>query len=170
MAVENGLRVPLVYNSGGYDKVETLRMLDGVFDIYMPDFKFWDAEAATKFCNAPDYTESAKAAIKEMHRQVGDLEMDEEGVALRGLLVRHLVMPDDAARSREVLRFLAEEISPNTYVNVMDQYRPCGKASGDPSTNRRITPGEFDQAMAWAKKAGLTRLDSRQGARRIFVR
>ena len=168
VAVENGLRIPLVYNSGGYDKVETLRMLDGVIDIYMPDFKFWDAEAAMKFCNAPDYRELAKAAMKEMHRQVGDLEMDEKGVAFRGLLVRHLVMPNDAARSKEVLRFLAEEISPNTYVNVMDQYRPCGKASGDPSINRRITAEEFEQALDWAKKAGLTRLDSRQRAQRIF--
>ncbi len=170
VAVENGLRVPLVYNSGGYDKVETLRMLNGVFDIYMPDFKFWGTEAATKFCNAPDYTEFAKTAIKEMHRQVGDLEMDGRGVALRGLLVRHLVMPDDAARSREVFHFLAEEISPNTYVNVMDQYRPCGKASGDPSISRRITPGEFEQALDWARKAGLTRLDSRQRVRRILIR
>jgi putative pyruvate formate lyase activating enzyme len=143
-------------------------MLDGVFDIYMPDFKFWDVEAAMRFCSAPDYLEFAKAAMKEMHRQVGDLEMDEKGVALRGLLVRHLVMPNDAARSKEVLRFLAKEISPNTYVNVMDQYRPCGEASKDPSINRRITAEEFEQALDWAGKAGLTRLDSRQRARHML--
>jgi putative pyruvate formate lyase activating enzyme len=168
VAVENGLQVPLVYNSGGYDRVETLRILDGVFDIYMPDFKFWDADTAMKFCSAPDYREIAKAAIREMHRQVGDLEMDGKGVALKGLLVRHLVMPNDVAHSAEVLRFLAKEISPDTYVNVMDQYRPCGKASKDPSINRRITAEEFERAMDWARQAGLTRLDSRQRARRIL--
>lgn len=168
VAVENGLRVPLVYNSGGYDKVETLRLLDGVFDIYMPDFKFWDADQAMKFCGAPDYRERATEALREMHRQVGDLELDERNIALRGLLVRHLVMPDDAAHSEEVMRFLAGEISPETYVNIMDQYRPCGEAHKDPSINRRITAAEYEQAVDSARRAGLKRLDSRQRGRRVL--
>jgi putative pyruvate formate lyase activating enzyme len=168
VAAGNGLRVPLVYNSGGYDKVETLRLLDGVFDIYMPDFKFWDADQATKFCRAPDYREIARAAVGEMHRQVGDLETDKRGVALKGLLVRHLVMPNDAARSEDVMRFLADEISTETYVNVMDQYRPCGEAHKDPSISRRITPEEYERALDAARRAGLTRLDSRQRGRRVL--
>ena len=161
IAVENGLHVPLVYNTGGYDKVETVKILDDIFDIYMPDFKFWDAPWAEKFCNAPDYRKIVTAAIKEMHRQVGDLAVDESGIAVKGLLVRHLVMPNDAANTREIMTFLADKISRDTYVNVMDQYHPCGRAFGDPSINRRITRGEYLTALRYAKEAGLHRLDSR---------
>ena len=168
LAVEQGLNIPLVYNSGGYDRVDTLEVLDGIFDIYMPDFKFWDERWAEKFCHAPDYRKHAMAAIKEMHRQVGDLVMDESGLAVRGLLVRHLVMPHGVANTEEIMKFLANEISPNTYVNVMDQYRPCGRAVtrqarrlSYPITNRRITGEEFTMAVNQAKQAGLTRLDSR---------
>jgi len=160
IAVEHGLHVPLVYNTGGYDKVDTIRILDGVFDIYMPDFKFWDAHWAERFCNAPDYRKQAVAAIREMHRQVGDLVVNESGVAVKGLLVRHLVMPNDVAHTKEVMTFLAEKISKDTYVNVMDQYRPCGKAIWDPAVNRRITRNEYVTALRWAKEAGLHRLDS----------
>jgi len=160
-AVEGGLDVPLVYNTGGYDSVETLRLLDGVVDIYMPDFKFWDNAWAERFCYAGDYRERATEALREMHRQVGDLEIDEAGVAVRGLLVRHLVMPGGVAGTEEVMRFLAAEISRDTYVNVMDQYRPCWEANKTPAINRRITGKEYEEALDMARKAGLHRLDNR---------
>jgi len=169
IAVEHGLNVPLVYNSSGYDKKETLQMLDGIIDIYMPDFKFWDGKWAERYCQAPDYRQVAVAAIKEMHRQVGDLVIDDQGLALRGLLVRHLVMPKDVAGSRDVLEFLAKEISPNTYVNVMDQYRPCGEAHKDEHINRRLSSEEFKDAMDAARKAGLKRLDPRDRIRLVFA-
>jgi putative pyruvate formate lyase activating enzyme len=159
LAVEQGLDVPLVYNTGGYDNVETLKILDGIFDIYMPDLKFWAKKWAERFCGAPDYREKAVKAIKEMHRQVGDLEIDEKGIAIRGLLVRHLVMPNGVANTEEVMKFLADEISAETYVNVMDQYRPCYKAKEDRLINRRITGEEFQKAIDSARKAGLKRLD-----------
>ena len=108
-AIEGGLNVPLVYNTGGYDSVETLKLLEGIFDIYMPDFKFWDPEMARKYLKAPDYPERARDAIREMHRQVGDLTLDENGIALRGVLLRHLVMPGGAAGTREIMRFVAKE-------------------------------------------------------------
>ncbi|MCF8062001.1 MAG: radical SAM protein, partial [Deltaproteobacteria bacterium] len=131
VAAGRGLSIPLVYNSSGYDEVETLRLLDGVADIYMPDFKFWDGIWADRYCGAPDYPEKARAALREMHRQVGDLELDRSGIAGRGLLVRHLVMPGGIAGTRQVAEFIAKEISADTYVNVMDQYRPCGDAGRD---------------------------------------
>ncbi len=157
-AIEKGLHSPLVYNCGGYENVNTLRLLDGVFDIYMPDFKFWHDDAARRFCDAPHYRENAIRALKEMHRQVGDLVLDNRGIALRGLLVRHLVMPNNIAGTDRILEFIAKEISIDTYVNVMDQYRPCGKAAED-GIFRRLTAREFADALAAAKAAGLTRLD-----------
>ncbi|MCX5846601.1 MAG: radical SAM protein, partial [Deltaproteobacteria bacterium] len=160
IAIERGLKVPLVYNTGGYDKVETLKILENVFDIYMPDFKFWEARWSEKFCKAPDYRKIATAAIKEMHRQVGDLLIDESGIAEKGLLVRHLVMPNDVSNTGEVMTFLADKISEDTYVNVMDQYHPCGKVFGDTTINRRITRNEYISALRSAKEAGLHRLDS----------
>lgn len=160
-AAESGLSVPLVYNTGGYDSVETLRLLDGVVDIYMPDFKFWDNAWAERFCYAGDYRERAMEALQEMHRQVGDLAIDEAGVAVRGLLVRHLVMPGGVAGTQGVMQFLAREISRDTYVNVMDQYRPCWEAHKTPAINRRITVEEYDQALEAARQAGLHRLDNR---------
>ncbi|HET6460330.1 MAG TPA: radical SAM protein [Syntrophales bacterium] len=160
IAIECGLKVPLVYNTGGYDKVETLKILEDVFDIYMPDFKFWEARWSEKFCKAHDYRDIAKAAIKEMHRQVGDLFIDESGVAEKGLLVRHLVMPNDVSNTKEVMTFLADRISEDTYVNVMDQYHPCGKAMLDPAINRRLTRREYAEAIRHTKGAGLHRLDS----------
>lgn len=168
IASENGLNAPLVYNSGGYESVETLRLLDGIVDIYMPDFKFWEDSWAEKFCHAPDYREVARAAIREMHRQVGDLVLDREGIAVRGLLIRHLVMPNGVAGTGDIMNFLAEEISPDTYVNVMDQFRPCGQADADPAINRRLTSQEYRAAVAATKKAGLHRLDSRERPRIIF--
>jgi putative pyruvate formate lyase activating enzyme len=161
IAAEAGLDIPLVYNTGGYDLPETIKLLDGVFDIYMPDFKFWKEEPASSFCKASDYRENACRSIKEMHYQVGDLVMDDRGIARRGLLVRHLVMPSGIAGTEEVMHFLAEEISKNTYVNIMDQYRPCYKAKNDSLINRRITMAEYEDAVEAAHRAGIHRLDSR---------
>lgn len=159
VAIDEGLRIPLVYNCGGYESIETLKILDGIFDIYMPDFKYSDPDPALRLSKAKNYPEIAKIVIKEMHRQVGDLILDERGIALRGLLVRHLVLPEGMAGTKEVVRFLAEEISTNTYLNVMDQYHPCYKASANPPLNRKITGKEFSEAVKMALEAGLKRLD-----------
>jgi putative pyruvate formate lyase activating enzyme len=158
LAAERGLRLPLVYNTGGYDRVETLRRLDGVVDIYMPDFKFWSLETAQELAAAADYPEVARAAIKEMHRQVGDLVLDEHGLARRGLLVRHLVMPGGLDETRDILRFLAQEVSLDTFVNIMPQYRPEGLASRYPAIARPLRENEYREGMAIAKEVGLRRL------------
>jgi putative pyruvate formate lyase activating enzyme len=162
LAIQKGLSIPLVYNTGGYDLVETLRLLDGIIDIYMPDCKFSQDIPALFYCKSPDYPEVVKFALCEMHRQVGDLEMDDNNRAVRGLLVRHLVMPDGLAGTREAMRFIANEISHSTYVNIMDQYHPCGEAEKFPELNRRITPQEYEEALRAARDAGLSRLDNRQ--------
>jgi putative pyruvate formate lyase activating enzyme len=141
-----------------------LALLDGVFDIYMPDFKFWDQKVAEELSDAPDYPEVAREALKEMHRQVGDLVMDQQGIAQRGLLIRHLVLPEGLAGTREVMRFLAREISPDSYVNIMPQYRPCGRASEVPALTRTITEEEFQEAIQTAHNEGITRLDERKRA------
>ncbi|MCL6582325.1 MAG: radical SAM protein [bacterium] len=159
LAIDLGLSVPLIYNSGGYDSVDTLKLLDGVFDIYMPDFKYWDEEVAERLSKAKEYPQVARAAIKEMHRQVGDLVIDAQGVAQRGLLVRHLVLPQGLSGSRQIMRFLAQEISPNTYVNLMDQYRPCGEAWQYPPISRRLSRAEYQQALSEARAEGIHRLD-----------
>ncbi len=159
-AIEKGLTVPLVYNTGGYDSVETLKLLDGVVDIYMPDFKFTDSRVAEMYAEAPDYPQVVMAALKEMHRQTGDLEMDEDGIAMRGLLVRHLILPEGLAGTREAMRFLTRQISGNTYVNIMDQYHPCGELIPLASPlARRITGKEFREAVDIAREEGITRLD-----------
>ena len=168
LAAQSGLAIPIVYNSSGYDRVETIRLLRGIVDIYMPDFKFWDEKWAERYCNAPDYRVRAVSAIKEMHAQVGDLKIDEKGVAQRGLLVRHLVMPHGIAGTHEVMGFISKELSVNTYVNVMDQYRPCGTVHDDEYLNRRLSSKEYAAALESARKAGLKRLDQRQGARLLF--
>jgi putative pyruvate formate lyase activating enzyme len=162
IAAEAGLRLPLVYNTGGYDSLETLKLLDGIVDIYMPDMKYADEAVGRRCSKVKNYPAVNQAAVKEMHRQVADLVMDKAGVALRGLLVRHLVLPEELAGTREIVRFLAEEISPHTYLNVMDQYRPCYKADGLPPLNRRITREEYSEAVQMAQDAGLTRLDKRE--------
>lgn len=160
IAVEMGLKIPLVYNTGGYDIIQTLMIIEGIFDIYMPDFKFTDSDIANRFCKARDYPEVAMKAIKEMHRQVGDLVINNHGVAERGLIVRHLIMPNELAGTRKVMHFLANEISKYTYVNIMDQYHPCGLAHKYPEINRRITTEEFSNAINIAREEGLTKLDS----------
>lgn len=166
-AVQLGLRLPLVYNSSGYDAVPTLRLLDGVIDIYMPDFKFGEPGPAAEFCGADNYPEMAKRAIKEMHRQVGDLVIDRSGLAVRGLLVRHLVLPGGLASTREVLHFIATEVSKTTYVNLMDQYYPCAAVAPRSRLGRRVTREEFQTALDIAREEGLTRLDKREGPRLI---
>jgi len=157
-AIEQGLKVPLVYNTGGYDKVESLKLLEGICDIYMPDFKFWDSAWSERYCRAPDYRDVALKAIKEMHAQVGDLVI-EHGIAVKGLLLRHLVMPNGVAGTEEIMRFIAESISRHTYVNVMNQYRPCYTSVDDEIIGRSLTIGEFTRAVQAARTAGILRLD-----------
>jgi len=159
IAVAQGLSLPIVYNSGGYDSVETLELLDGVIDIYMPDMKYSDEKIAEQLSGVKGYPSVNRDAIKEMHRQVGDLQIDEKGIALRGLLVRHLVLPHGLAGTSEVVNFLAREISPHTYLNVMAQYRPCHKAFENPRLARPLSKGEFLEAVELAHRAGLQRLD-----------
>ena len=158
-AIREGLTLPLVYNSGGYDSLESLQILDGIVDIYLPDMKYADAAIAQKYSGIPDYTQVNQSAIKEMHRQVGDLQMDEKGLALRGLLVRHLLLPDDLVGTRELMQFLAAEISTNTYVNIMDQYKPDYHARDFPELFRLVTRAEVHRAKDWARETGLTRLE-----------
>jgi len=167
-AVEKGLSVPLVYNTGGYDSVQTLNLLDGVFDIYMPDFKYNDSKPAQEYSQASDYPEVSKLALKEMHRQVGDLLIDEKGIAQRGLLVRHLILPQGLAGTKKSMHFLAQKLSKNTYVNIMDQYYPCGRIPGGSPLSRRITQEEFNKAIEEAKEEGITRLDKREKLRLIW--
>lgn len=153
-----GLKVPTVYNCGGYESVESLKLLEGTIDIYMPDAKYIGPVSSKKLSSAQDYPEVMKAALKEMHRQVGDLEIN-NGLAVRGLLVRHLVMPNNVAGSKDIIDFLADEISKNTFVNVMDQYRPAYKAHNYPEINKRLTYEEFNEIYDYAKERGLRLAD-----------
>lgn len=159
MARGSGLELPIVYNCGGYELVETLRLLEGYVDIYMPDMKFSDSAVAKELADASDYPEVAFAAMKEMHRQVGDLKVGENGVASRGLLVRHLVLPNKQAGSFKIMDFLAEEISPSTTINVMEQYRPCFKATSHPEIDRRPSQEEVTEVRQYAIEKGLNVLD-----------
>jgi putative pyruvate formate lyase activating enzyme len=158
IAAEAGLRLPLVYNTGGYDAIGTLRLLEGVIDIYMPDMKYADEEVARRYSLIPNYPSINQAAVREMHRQVGDLQVDEQGLARRGLLVRHLILPNNLAGTEQIMHFLANEISRNTYLNLMDQYRPAYRAHTFPELNRRITREEWAAALRAAQRAGLQRL------------
>ena len=159
IAVDLGLRLPLLYNSGGYDSIETLKILDGIVDIYMPDMKYSDEKIAEELSGIENYPLLNRAAVKEMHRQVGDLQVNEDGIAIRGLLIRHLVLPHGLAGTKETVHFIAEEISRNSYVNIMDQYHPCYKAFQIPQLARPLSQREFLEAIELAYKAGLTRLD-----------
>ncbi len=158
VAAQRGLRLPIVYNTSAYDDLDTLRLLEGVVDIYMPDLKYADATIGRRLSKVPDYPATAQAAIKEMHRQVGDLVLDDEGLAVRGLLVRHLVLPGGLSGTAEVMRFLARHISRDTYVNVMDQYHPAAKAFSHSALNRPVFSGEVEEALQLAREAGLWRL------------
>ncbi len=166
-AIERGLRLPLVYNTSAYDSLESIELMDGVIDIYMPDFKFWDPEMARHYSKARNYPEAARRVIQRMHEQVGDLVLDENGLALRGVILRHLVMPGGIAGTREIMEWVARELGPNTYVNVMAQYYPAGKVGRKEyvEINRRLTAREFEEAVAAARAAGLHRLDPRPLAR-----
>ncbi len=164
LAAGRGLRLPVVYNTSAYDSLEVLRLLDGIVDLYMPDFKFWDPGRCQRYFDAPDYPAVARAALLEMRRQVGDLAQDADGIARRGLLVRHLVMPGALEDTRQILEWIARELSPMTYVNLMAQYRPCGEALSFPEIARRPTAAEMAEAYAAAREAGLRRLDSPGGA------
>lgn len=155
IAIPKGLKAPVVWNCGGYESMKALNLLDGIVDIYMPDFKFWGKDSSRKYCQAEDYPEIARAAIKEMHRQVGNLSMDDHGIAKRGLLIRHLVMPDDVCQTENILRWIAEEISSDTYVNVMNQYRPCYKASLYREINRQLSDREYLNAVLAGKECKL---------------
>jgi putative pyruvate formate lyase activating enzyme len=159
LAAERGLALPLVYNTGGYDSPEALALLDGVVDVYMPDMKYGDSEIAHRYSHVRGYVEVNQAAVREMHRQVGDLVVGDDGVARRGLLVRHLVLPGDLANTERVFAFLAREISPRTQVNLMAQYRPCYRAYDCPPLDRSITPEEWRAALAIARRYGLPLVD-----------
>jgi putative pyruvate formate lyase activating enzyme len=169
IAVEGGLRLPLVYNTGAYDSIESLALLEGIIDIYMPDFKFWDSAAARRYAQAANYPAMARAAIREMHRQVGPLLLDESGIALHGVLLRHLVMPGEIAGTRQILGWIAHELGPDTYVNLMAQYRPAGLVDSKkyPEINRPITCHEFQQTLEAVHMAGLTRLDAHSVSRAL---
>ncbi len=158
LARKEGMSLPTVYNTGGYDLVETLKLLQGYIDIYMPDMKYFDSKVAQKLSAAPDYPQINSAAVKEMHRQVGDLRI-EKGLATRGLLVRNLVLPENLAGSFEIIDFLTEQISPKTTINIMDQYRPCYKASSYPQINRRPTFEEIRCVRRYAVEKGLAVLN-----------
>jgi putative pyruvate formate lyase activating enzyme len=164
MAVERGLRLPLVYNTSAYDSLESIQLMEGLVDIYMPDFKLWDGENCRKYLVASDYADAARTVIAAMHTQVGELKVDEQGLALRGVLVRHLVMPGLLDDTREIMRWIAMTLSSDTYINVMEQYYPAFKAETEPrlvQINRRLRDNEFEQALEHARTAGLWRLDTR---------
>ena len=156
-AIEMGLSLPIVYNCSGYESIEVIRLLEGVIDIYMPDTKYMDEKFSKQFSNAPDYPVVIKKVLKEMHRQVGDLKTNSKGIAEKGLLIRHLVMPGGVASSEAVLKFIAEEISPHSYVNIMVQYRPEYQAYEYSEINRRITHKEYMEAIQMAKRFHLHR-------------
>jgi putative pyruvate formate lyase activating enzyme len=171
-AVDLGLELPLVYNTSAYDALESLALVDGIVDIYMPDFKYWSSERSKMYMKAADYPDAARAAIKTMHAQVGPLEIDEDGLARRGLLIRHLVMPGCLDETRSILQWIAEEIGSDTYVNLMDQYYPAGKvrATSYPEINRRLMSAEFREARQMAADIGLRRLDRRMPHPRLRSR
>ncbi len=172
IAVAKGLRLPIVYNTSGYDSLESVEHMDGVVDIYMPDFKYWTAESSKRFLKAENYPEAARQAIEAMHRQVGPLQIGPDGLARRGLLIRHLVMPGAVDETRRILRWIAEALGPDTYVNLMDQYTPAGRV--DPKRyselDRPPRSAELEEARAAARECGLRRLDRRTAHPRLLAR
>ena len=171
-AIEHGLHLPIVYNTSAYDSLDSIGLMDGIVDIYMPDFKYWSRERSTTYMQAGNYPESARAAIRAMHEQVGPLVVDDDGLAKRGVLVRHLVMPGGLDETREILQWIATELGPDTYVNLMDQYFPAGKVTGDrfSEINRRLTSAEYREAVTIARDVGLRRLDFRRPDPRLLAR
>ena len=171
MAIDRGLDIPIVYNTSAYDSLESIEFMDGVVDIYMPDFKYWSAERSRTYMKAEDYPEAARLAIKAMHDQVGSLQIDDSGLAKRGVLIRHLVMPGCLDETRAILQWIANELGSDTYVNVMDQYHPAGKVNGQryEEINRQLTSAELGEAFDIAAELGLTRLDQRQPHPRLML-
>lgn len=157
LAVEKGLEIPLVYNCGGYESIDVIRLLENIFDIYMPDIKYGDNEIAKHYSGIENYCTETFAAVKEMHHQVGELKLNKRGIAQRGLIIRHLVLPDTVESSKRVIDYVAKEISLDSYINIMDQYRPAYKAGNYPNLNRRITEKEFSEVVMYAKESGLFR-------------
>ena len=172
LAVEAGLRVPIVYNTSSYDSLDSLELLEGVVDVYMPDLKLWSSEAARRYLRRPDYPEVARRTVAEMHRQVGPLVLDQRGLAARGVLLRHLVMPGMLDETEAILRWIAEELGPDTYLNLMGQYRPEGlvRDGAYPEIARRPTGGEYERALEMALSFGLRRLDPGSVATALFLR
>jgi putative pyruvate formate lyase activating enzyme len=164
VAVDRGLALPIVYNTSAYDALESIELMDGIVDIYMPDFKYWSPERSRTYLKAENYAEAARAAIEAMHRQVGPLVVDAEGLAKRGLIIRHLVMPGSLDETRAILQWVADRLGRDTYVNLMDQYYPAGKVGTAqfPELNRRLSSREFSEARAIARELGLRRLDERR--------
>ena len=171
-AIKSGLNLPIVYNTSAFDSLDSLYHLDGIVDVYMPDFKCWREDQAKRYVKSPKYPSAARAAIREMHRQVGDLRFDSHGMARRGVLVRHLVMPDGLEETREIVRFLSEDISPDTYINLMAQYYPAGKVNGEKyqEINRHITTDELEEAFRMAREVGLHRFDERKASAMAMLR
>jgi putative pyruvate formate lyase activating enzyme len=171
-ACDRGVQLPIVYNTSAYDSLDSISLMDGIVDIYMPDFKYWSAERSKTYMQAANYPEAARAAIKAMHEQVGPLVLDEDGLAKRGVLVRHLVMPGGLEDTRRILEWIVSELGPDTYVNLMDQYYPAGKVNGDrfPEINRRLTSAEYREALTIARDVGLRRLDARSPDFRLLAR
>ena len=169
IAAQHGLHIPLVYNTGGYDSLEALQLLDGIIDIYMPDMKYGTSTASRRLSGVSDYPDINRAAVREMHRQVGDLVLDIHGLAVRGLLVRHLVLPGDLAASNEVLDFVAKDISPLTYVNLMDQYYPSYQAENFAPLDRSILRGEYRRVLDMADRHGLRHVDEHRERRRLGI-
>ena len=157
IAVDKGVEIPIVYNCGGYESVETLKLLEDIIDIYMPDIKYSDSETAARLSGVKNYWDVVQSAVKEMHRQVGDLHINRRGITKRGLLIRHLVLPNNLAGTKKVIDFIASEISKETYVNIMDQYYPSNKANQYAELNRRITNEEYQLIINYAKQRGLSR-------------
>ena len=171
-AIKSGLNLPIVYNTSAFDSLDSLYHLEGIVDVYMPDFKYWHEDQAKRYVKSPKYPSAARAAIREMHRQVGDLRFDSHGMARRGVLVRHLVMPDGLEETREIVRFLSEDISPDTYINLMAQYYPAGKVNGEKyqEINRHITTDELEEAFRIAREVGLVRFDERKASTLAMLR
>jgi putative pyruvate formate lyase activating enzyme len=171
-AVEGGLRLPLVYNTSAYDAMHSVALMRGVVDIYMPDFKYWTSDSSAKYLKAADYPAVARGAIKAMHEQVGPLVLDDNGLARRGVLIRHLVMPGALEETRAILEWIARALGPDAYVNLMDQYRPAGRVSSEKHAeiNRRLSPAEFREAQRMAADLGLRRLDERRPHPRLLAR
>ena len=171
-AIERGLRLPIVYNTGAYDSLESIELMDGIVDIYMPDFKYWSREKSRAYLKAEDYPDAARDAIRAMHEQVGPLVFDDDGLARRGVLIRHLIMPGALDDTRKILEWIAEELGPDSYVNLMDQYRPAGKVGAEryAEINRPLERAELEEARTIARELGLRRLDERKPHARLLRR